>query len=317
MKKKNRKFYQNDIVTLRYDGIVEVNKMDYEETVKQSLNWIESNLHYNIRLEDVAAATNFSKFHFHRIFQRVVKMSVDDYVRMRRLAVAATMLIHSNERIINIAFDALFHSQEAFSRAFKKMYHLSPGEYRKVMRLITFEKERERKMERLKGWLLSGSHPQNYEMGVDDKIVHEGRKSGFLQSKTVMQDDEFATMMQQFKADIYKGKRMRLSCFVKSKEVKQFAGVWMRVDNSIGDVLQFDNMSDRPITGTNDWNYYSIVLDIPDNSSIISFGILIQGHGKLWVDGFSFAEVDLTTKTTNIDVTPELLDEPINLSFED
>lgn len=292
--------------------------MRYEDTIQHSLDWIERNLHRAIYLEDVALAANFSKFHFHRIFQGALNKSVDDYIRMRRLTVAAVQLIHSDERIIDIAFHAQFNSQEAFSRSFKKMYRLSPGVYRKMMRILIAKKEEEVQMTTaIKGWFLSGSHPHNYQMGIDYTIVHGGKASGYLQSNTVFEKDEFATMMQQFKADQYRGKRIKLSCFVKNEDVRAFAGMWMRVDNQDGDVLQFDNMSNRPIIGTSDWNFRSIVLDIPQESAVISFGMLVQGKGKVWMDQFAFEEVGECVQTTNLELVPELLDEPANLSFED
>lgn len=245
-------------------------------------------------------------------------MSVDDYIRMRRLALASVQLIHSDERIINIALYAQFNSHEAFSRSFKKLYGLSPGEFRKTMRIITFKEGEKSQMESpIKGWFLSGSHPYHYKMDVDHKVVHEGRVSGYLKSETVLEEDEFATMMQQFKSDNYKGKRIKLSCFVKCDNVARFAGAWMRVDNQSGDVLQFDNMSNRPIVGTLDWNYYSIILDIPKESASISFGMLLQGVGEIWMDKYSFEEVDESVQTTNIEFFPEMLDEPVNLSFEE
>lgn len=292
-------------------------KLKYEDIIQSSLVWIERNLHRKIFLEDVAFASNFSKFHFHRIFQSTINMSVDEYIRMRRLTVASIKLIHSDERIIDIALAVLFNSQEAFSRSFKRIYGLPPGEYRKMMRMITFKEEEVQMETSIKGWFLSGSHPYNYKMGVDRNVVHEGKASGYLKSETILEKDEFATMMQQFKADNYKGKRIKLSCFVKSKSVEQFSGVWMRVENQIGDVLQFDNMNNRPIVGTLDWNYYSIVLDIPKESASISFGILLQGVGEIWMDGFTFEEVDESVQTTNTEFIPEMLDEPVNLSFED
>ncbi|MEK5069444.1 helix-turn-helix transcriptional regulator [Sporosarcina sp. FSL K6-1508] len=292
--------------------------MKYEAVIQCSFDWIERNLHRKIYLEDVSRASNFSKFHFHRIFQSTINMSVDDYIRMRRLALASVQLIHSDERIINIALDAQFNSQEAFSRSFKKLYGLSPGEFRKTMRIITFKEGEKSQMESpIKGWFLSGSHPYHYKMDVDHKVVHEGRVSGYLKSETVLEEDEFATMMQQFKSDNYKGKRIKLSCFVKCDNVARFAGAWMRVDNQSGDVLQFDNMSNRPIVGTLDWNYYSIILDIPKESASISFGMLLQGVGEIWMDKFSFEEVDESVQTTNIEFFPEMLDEPVNLSFEE
>jgi len=109
-------------------------KLRYESIIQYSLDWIERNLHRKIYLEDVATASNFSKFHFHRIFQTTINISVDDYIRMRRLTVASVKLIHSDERIIDIALEVQFNSQEAFSRSFKKVYGLSPGEYRKELK---------------------------------------------------------------------------------------------------------------------------------------------------------------------------------------
>lgn len=295
-----------------------VSELVQEGIIQGSLEWIENNLHRKIYLEDVALVSGFSKYHFHRVFQNTIHMSVDDYVRMRRLSIAAVSLIYSTERIIDIALEAQFNSQEAFSRSFKKTYFFAPGEYRKVMRMLIVEKEREEHMETsIKGWILSGSNPQNYQMGIDYHVVHGGKASGYLQSNTVVEKDEFATMMQQFKADHYRGKKIKLSCFVKSEDVEQFAGMWMRVDNQSGDVLQFDNMSNRPIVGTKEWNYCAIVLHVPQEGAIISFGVLLQGKGKVWVDQFAFNEVADDTETTNLEVFPEMLEEPTNLAFEE
>ncbi|BAQ11181.1 hypothetical protein OXB_2710 [Bacillus sp. OxB-1] len=291
--------------------------MEDEEIVQRAVEWIEENLHRDIQLADVARFSGYSKFHFHRMFQSVLNRSVDQYVRTRRLAAAAVLLIHSDERILDIALHASFNSQEAFSRAFKKVYHLAPGEYRRLMRSVIFKQEEEFKMEEMKGWFLSGSHPHNYRIGIDRQVVHTGNASGYLHSQFVTEQEEFATMMQQFKADQYVGKRLKLSCFLKCEDVDAFAGAWMRVDNQLGDVLQFDNMSNRPLHGTLDWNYYSLVLDVPAGSKTISFGVLLQGPGKLWANQFQFEEVPDTYPTTNLEVMPELLDEPVNLSFDE
>ena len=65
-----------------------------------------------------------------------------------------------------------------------------------MMRMIRFKEGKEVQMETsIKGWFLSGSHPNNYKMGVDRNVVHEGSASGYLKSETVFEKDEFATMM--------------------------------------------------------------------------------------------------------------------------
>lgn len=291
--------------------------MHHEETIQRTIRWIESHLHEPLSINNLDAVTGFSKYHFHRIFQASVGMSVTAYIRMRRLANAASLLLNTMERIIDIAFHYQFESQEAFTRAFKKSYGLPPGQYRIVMKSISRKKEHTKMNEKIKGWFITGSHPQHYEIGIDQTHVHQGKASGYLKSTRVEQDHEFATMMQQFKANAYRGKRLRLSGFIKTEQVKQSAGLWMRVDSVAGDVLQFDNMHDRPITGTQPWNQYVIVLDIPDNSAVISFGLLLTGKGTAWLDQLKFEVVDLSTPTTNIQQEDGLLEEPTNLAFEE
>ncbi|CAF1833606.1 AraC family transcriptional regulator [Bacillus subtilis] len=291
--------------------------MYYEKAVQKTINWIESHLHEQISNEDIVNVSSFSKFHFHRIFQKEVGMSVASYIRLRRLANAAAALLYTDHRIIDIALYYQFESQEAFTRTFKKMYHMPPGAYRTFMKRFTSKKEESYMEKKMKGWVLSGSHPFQFEMGIDRENVHQGKASGYLKSTMVQDIGEFATMMQQFKADRYLGKRLRLSSFIKTKGVQHFASLWMRVDSAADDVLQFDNMSNRPITGTTNWNHYAIVLDVPENSAVISFGVQLSGPGQVWMDHVVFEEVDQSVPSTNLEMPGELLDEPVNLSFEE
>ncbi|MFD0590099.1 helix-turn-helix domain-containing protein [Paenibacillus sp. GCM10027627] len=297
--------------------------MNYHPTIRQALEHIEAHLEEELTLEGVAAAASFSMFHFHRVFQSEVGMTVADYIRGRRLACASSLLMHSEENIIGIAFYCRFESQEAFTRAFKKQFGMPPGRYRKLMGIaqgVAASGEEPKTMNttsRVKGWILSGSDPSHYEMGTDRETVHMGKVSGYLKSITATSGGQFATIMQQFKADKYRGQRIKLSAFIKADKVEAFAGLWMRVDNTEGDSIQFDNMSDRPINGTSPWHLYSIVLDVPNNSASISFGVLLTGRGHVWMDGFAFEVVDHKTPSTNMQINGDLNDEPENLKFEE
>lgn len=290
---------------------------NYEFVIKQTIMYIEEHLHEPLTLEYIAWQSSFSKFHFHRIFQSSVGMTITEYIRMRRLANASVALLYSNERILDIALYYQFESQESFTRAFKKIYKLPPGQYRRLMSDVIKNKEESYMETKIKGWFLSGSDPFSYEMGVDHEIVHQGKASGYLKSKTVLDSTNFATMMQAFKANQFVDKRIRLSCFIRTKDVETYAGMWMRVDDTMEDVVQFDNMSNRPIKGTTNWNRYSIVLDVPEKSAVISFGIILSGQGTVWSDQFTFEEVDESTPATNLEIQGELQDKPVNLSFED
>lgn len=165
------------------------------------------------------------------------------------------------------------------------------------------------------GWFIAGQDPQDYEVGLDTKIFHSGNQSGYIKHK-VSEPRTFATLMQIFKAKNLTGKRIRMSAFVKAEAVADWAGLWMRVDGPQGQTYQFDNMSERPIVGTRDWQEYEIVLDVPNGSNIIAFGALLFGKGQIWADDFNFTEVEKTVATTDPErhETP-LRDKPINLSF--
>ncbi|CEG34296.1 helix-turn-helix transcriptional regulator [Peribacillus castrilensis] len=293
--------------------------MRYSPIIQKTIEYIENSLQAELSLENISRFAGFSKFHYHRIFHKEVGVTVSEYIRYRRIANAANMLLYTDEKIIDIALYYRFETQESFTRSFKKYYDLPPGQYRKLVSKLTLQKEEMtmKNEQLLKGWNVSGSHPFNYQMGIDRETFHKGQASGFLKSVTTESKEEFATMMQQFKAENYLGKRMKLSGFLKSKGVDGFCGLWMRVDNALQDVLQFDNMGDRPIVNDTEWNHYYIVLDVPENSAIISFGVLLSGRGQVWIDELEFEEVSIDTPTTNIDYGCDLLDGPANLSFEE
>ncbi|MEG0380381.1 MAG: AraC family transcriptional regulator, partial [Kurthia sp.] len=182
--------------------------MQHEIIINKTIAYIEERLHEPLIIADIADQAGFSKFHFHRIFSAAIGLSITDYIRMRRLANASTALLYSDERIIDIALLYHFESQEAFTRAFKRYYHLPPGQYRKLMTSVLKNKEEYKMKNEVKGWFLSGTDQFNYEMGIDHEIVHQGKASGYLKSKTVLDESSFSTMMQQFKADRFRGKRI-------------------------------------------------------------------------------------------------------------
>jgi hypothetical protein len=115
------------------------------------------------------------------------------------------------------------------------------------------------------GWLLAGTKPAEFEVGIDAKQVYLDHASAFLKSKTLSVDG-FGTLMQSIRSGKYKGKRIRLSGLVRSQEVVGWAGLWMRVDQA-KDIIAFDNMQDRPIKGTTGWQQYEVVLDVPQDST--------------------------------------------------
>jgi hypothetical protein len=121
--------------------------------------------------------------------------------------------------------------------------------------------------------------------------------------KSIDQEIEgFGSLKQNSKPGKYIGKRIRMTGYMKSQGVADWAGFWLRVDQEGSEQsLSFDNMHDRPIKGTTDWKKYEIVLDVPNNASNIAFGALLAGTGQIWFDNLNFEIVDNSVPTTAIE----------------
>lgn len=293
--------------------------MDYSKCIQDSVSYIERHLSDKLSLDVLACQAGFSKYHFLRIFERQTGAGLWEYIQSRKIAKAARLLLTTGLPIMEITLLCRFDSQEAFTRAFKNIYALPPGKYRRIMYELVCKEESVTmdKKQIINGWLETGTAPEKYEYGLDQRNFFSGTKSAFLKSRDVEVEGDYAVVMQQFRAADYLGKRIRFSGFVKASGVKGWGGLWMRIDSTSANTLKLDNMQNRAIKGSSDWNYYSIVLDVPENGAVINIGILLSGEGKLWFDKARLDMVDKNVPTTDVDISSELPKEPVNLSFEE
>ena len=169
-----------------------------------------------------------------------------------------------------------------------------------------------------KGWFKAGNVPDSYKFGSDAIIFKNGHKSSFIESidKNI---DGFATIMQTCSAKNYLGTRIKMTGYIKSENVSDWAGMWLRVDSRTEmKSLSFDNMQDRPVTGTSDWTKCEIVLDVPEESGTLNFGALISGTGKIWFDNISFEILDNNIPKISKDLgSMPIPEKPENLDFEE
>lgn len=100
------------------------------EAIQKTLNYIEEHLGEEIQIEELAEIAVLSVFYYQRLFTRLVKTSVRDYIKLRRLAKSLTMLRDKENRIIDIAMEYGFGSHVTFTRAFKETYGITPSQYR-------------------------------------------------------------------------------------------------------------------------------------------------------------------------------------------
>ena len=107
--------------------------------------------------------------------------------------------------------------------------------------------------------------------------------------------------MKTVDATPYQGKTVKMTGYIKSENVKNWAGLWMRVDFYSSKVLAFDNMHSRGIKGSKDWEKYEVVLFVPEHSTDISYGVLLDGTGQIWMKDIAIEIVsDAVAETGSI-----------------
>jgi AraC family transcriptional regulator len=104
----------------------------YLERIQRGVDFIEARLDEDIPLSDVAKAAGISQWHFQRMFKALTGETLKVYIRSRRLAASLDRLLSTRLRVLDIALLAGFESQEAFARAFKQAFGLTPQQYRSV-----------------------------------------------------------------------------------------------------------------------------------------------------------------------------------------
>ncbi len=105
---------------------------DYRGRILRVLTHIQQHLDGALDLAELAQVACFSSFHFHRIFAGMTGETIADHVRRLRLERAAVELRSGAKQVIQVALDAGYEAHEAFTRAFKAAYGVSPTEFRRA-----------------------------------------------------------------------------------------------------------------------------------------------------------------------------------------
>jgi hypothetical protein len=171
-----------------------------------------------------------------------------------------------------------------------------------------------------RNWRASGSNVRAYKIGTAPGAGHTGKNAGTIRGlKKEMYG--YGRMTQTISADNYAGKRLRLSGYLKTQKVSQWAGLLLKAERSTDDpktgrkitrTLTFDNMYNRSIGGTIDYTRYEVVIDVPDSATSICYGARLTGGGQIWFDDFKLEIVGHEIPTTNAP-----LKEPSNMDFSE
>ena len=100
--------------------------MEWSERMNTAIDYIEDNLAGEIDLNEVANIACCSMFHFQRMFFAIIGVTPAEYVRRRRLTLAARELSSANAKVIDVALKYGYNSPEAFARAFQNVHGINP-----------------------------------------------------------------------------------------------------------------------------------------------------------------------------------------------
>ena len=110
--------------------------MDTLKQLNEGMRYIEAHLMDEIDPEALARIAGCSEYHFRRIFSFLAGMPLGEYIRKRRLALAAEALASRDAKVVDVAVALGYDSPDAFSRAFQAMHGVAPSQIRKTSALI-------------------------------------------------------------------------------------------------------------------------------------------------------------------------------------
>lgn len=105
--------------------------MTWSQRMNLAIEYIENNLESTLHVENIATVACCSKYHFHRMFFASFKVTCAEYVRSRKLSLAAVELMSTNKSVLDIALKYGYESPNAFARAFRKMHGINPSDARR------------------------------------------------------------------------------------------------------------------------------------------------------------------------------------------
>ncbi|WP_028608348.1 AraC family transcriptional regulator [Paenibacillus harenae] len=143
------------------------------EGLQKAIEYMERHLLDTVTIDEIAGQANVSPFHFQRTFMILTDLSVGEYLRRRRLTLAAQDLTGTSLKIIDLADKYGYDTPESFAKAFRKQHGVTPSEARKgIGRLQSYN----RLTIQVK---LKGAEPMRYQMVDRDAFQVTGVKRNF------------------------------------------------------------------------------------------------------------------------------------------
>lgn len=105
--------------------------MGWIESISEAIHYIEEHLTEDIKIEEIAKHICLSPFYFQKGFSMLCGFTVGEYIRNRRLSLAGEELLHSQQKVIDIALKYRYDSPDSFTKAFTRFHGVTPSSVRR------------------------------------------------------------------------------------------------------------------------------------------------------------------------------------------
>ncbi len=204
--------------------------MRWIEGIGEAINYIEENITEEIPIENIAKKAFVSTFYFQKGFAMLCGLTVGEYIRQRRLTLAGSELVSTDEKIIDIALKYGYNSPDSFTKAFTRFHGVTPTSVRKDGAMIKSFAPLKIK------FLLEGGYIMDYKIVEKDSFTVMGVSK-------VFKYDSATTKVPQFWAEHYETGKGKFVCGMYGVNIDESMGSdefeYLIADNIIRLVLDF------------------------------------------------------------------------------
>ncbi len=146
------------------------------------------------------------------------------------------------------------------------------------------------------GWTFVEGPSQHFDWGIDTSMIHQGNPSFFLKTKEGASKGK-GGLQQAFLADEYRGKRLRLSSFLKTENVEGGTALWIQIEG-VNETLRPANAQEHVLQGTHGWVRRELSVEVPQESISVVLGLTLVGRGHIWLSDVRLEVVDENTSAS-------------------
>lgn len=147
--------------------------MDLMKNLNELVDYIEMHKNQELLEKDLTKVANLPYYQLNAIFTAITDIGIKEYIRLRRITEATKILINSNKKIIDIAFDYGYSNPEAFTKAFKAIHGISPSKARTGLYSLKYIPKFEFTIS------LKGKRPLQYRFIYNETIHFIGKSYDF------------------------------------------------------------------------------------------------------------------------------------------